>query len=329
MKSTIISLVAAFAIQQTTGHATFQDLWVNGFLNAGTCIRTPPSNNPVTSVSSTDIRCNVGGTKGVSGKCTVAAGTSVTVEMHQQSGDRSCANEAIGGAHYGPVIVYMSKVSDSSTADGSTGWFKIFEDGWAPANKGAGDNDHWGTNDLNSCCGKMDVKIPADIPAGDYLLRAEVIALHVAGSTGGAQFYMSCYQLTVTGGGSATPATVKFPGAYAASDPGILINIHAAISTYVVPGPAVYSGGTIKSAGSPCSGAAATASAVTTLKTAVTSTKAAAATGTAAAGSSGNSAGCAAARFEQCGGNNFGGCTTCASGTTCVGVSAPYYYQCQ
>jgi cellulase len=48
----------------------------------------------------------------------------VTVEMHQQNGDRSCASEAIGGAHYGPVMVYMSKVSDSSTADGSSGWFK-------------------------------------------------------------------------------------------------------------------------------------------------------------------------------------------------------------
>ena len=34
-----------------------------------------------------------------------SAGDSVTVEMHQQPGDRTCANEAIGGAHYGPVIV--------------------------------------------------------------------------------------------------------------------------------------------------------------------------------------------------------------------------------
>lgn len=44
--------------------------------------------------------------------------------MHQQNGDRSCTNEAIGGSHYGPVMVYMSKVDDSSKADGSSGWFK-------------------------------------------------------------------------------------------------------------------------------------------------------------------------------------------------------------
>lgn len=38
----------------------------------------------------------------------------------------------------------------------------------------------------------MNVLIPEDIAPGDYLLRAEVIALHVASATGGAQFYMSC-----------------------------------------------------------------------------------------------------------------------------------------
>jgi hypothetical protein len=91
----------------------------------------------------------------------------------------------------------MTKVADATTADGSTGWFKIFEDSWAAVvGSGDGTNDDWGTKDLNNCCGRMAVKIPSDIPAGDYLLRAEVIALHVAGSVGGAQFYMSCCKFT-------------------------------------------------------------------------------------------------------------------------------------
>jgi hypothetical protein len=55
-----------------------------------------------------------------------------------------------------------------------------------------GDNDNWGTKDLNTCCGRMNVLIPKDIPAGDYLLRAEALALHTASSVGGAQFYMTC-----------------------------------------------------------------------------------------------------------------------------------------
>lgn len=67
----------------------------------------------------------------------------------------------------------MSKVADAATADGSSGWFKVYENGWAAANKGAADNDYWGVKDMNSCCGKVDVKIPSDLQAGDYLLRAE------------------------------------------------------------------------------------------------------------------------------------------------------------
>lgn len=173
----------------------------------------------------------------------------------QQPGDRSCGNEAIGGAHYGPVLAYMTKVSNAATADGSTGWFKVFEDGWKknPSGWGGGD-DYWGVKDLNACCGKINVKIPSDIPAGDYLLRAEVIALHTASGVGGAQPYATCYQLRVTGGGSASPATVNFPGAYSASHPGIQVNIHTQMTSYSIPGPAVYSGGTSKTPGSACSG---------------------------------------------------------------------------
>ena len=33
------------------------------------------------------------------------AGDEITVEMHQQPGDRSCSNEALGGNHYGPMMV--------------------------------------------------------------------------------------------------------------------------------------------------------------------------------------------------------------------------------
>lgn len=40
------------------------------------------------------------------------------------------------------------------------------------------------------------------------------LALHGAGSYPGAQFYMECAQINITGGGSANPTTVSFPGAY-------------------------------------------------------------------------------------------------------------------
>jgi len=43
----------------------------------------PTSNTPVTNVMGSSVVCNVGGNRGVAGKCAVKAGGTVTVEMHQ------------------------------------------------------------------------------------------------------------------------------------------------------------------------------------------------------------------------------------------------------
>ncbi|KAH7327662.1 glycoside hydrolase family 61 protein [Rhizoctonia solani] len=230
------TLVTAFlAASGVHAHATFQQFWINGVDQGDKCVRKPASNSPVTSVTSNDLACNAGAAS-TSGICSVAAGTTVSVEMHQQPGDRNCANEAIGGNHDGPTIIYMAKVDNAATAAGSSAnWFKV-------AQTGLVSKDYWGTDVMNAACGKVTFKIPSSIPAGQYLVRAEVIALHVASSAGGAQFYMSCYQLQVTGGGNASPATVKFPGAYKATDPGILFNLYGSYTTYTIPGPAVFSG---------------------------------------------------------------------------------------
>jgi cellulase len=66
----VLSLLTSASV--VFSHATFQDLWVNGVDKVSTCVRLPPSNNPVTDVTSNDLRCNVGGTVGISGVCTVA-----------------------------------------------------------------------------------------------------------------------------------------------------------------------------------------------------------------------------------------------------------------
>jgi len=294
-QSIALSLFAAASVH---AHATFQDLWINGVDKVSTCVRLPLSNSPVTSVSGNDIACNANASA-APGKCSLKAGDTISVEMHQQSGDRSCSNEAIGGAHYGPTLIYMAKVSDAATAVGSSAnWFKIAATGYT--------GGQWGTQIMNTNCGKVTATIPAGIAPGDYLIRAEVIALHVAGSVGGAQFYMSCYQVTVTAGGSASPATVKFPGAYSATDPGILVDIHSGDqSGYKIPGPAVYGGTT----GGP----------TTTLSTTSTTSTS---TSTTTVPTSGT-----VAHYGQCGGTGWTGATGCVSPYTCTVVNA-YYYQC-
>ncbi|KAI6323928.1 hypothetical protein MCOR34_001696 [Pyricularia oryzae] len=301
----------------------------NFAIHGSQCARLPLSNSPVTNVASNDIRCNANSGP-VGRKCAVNAGSTVTVEMHQQNGDRSCSNEAIGGAHYGPVAVYLSKVDNAATSDGSGGWFKIFEDSWAKkTGSGSGDDDYWGTKDLNTCCGKMNVKIPSDIASGDYLLRAEALALHAAGSSGGGQFYITCYQITVAGSGSASPATVRFPGAFAQNHPGILVNIHSAMSGYSMPGPAVYSGGTTKAAGSACAGCESTCKVGSSpVGTAPSTPQPSSPAGGGGGGGGGGGSGCTVAKYQQCGGQGYTGCTTCAAGSTCKDVSPPFYSQC-
>ncbi|KAM7196557.1 glycoside hydrolase [Rhypophila sp. PSN 637] len=229
-------LLLAHYTSLIAGHATFQQAWAGSKDYGTTCVRMPPSNSPVTDVSSSSMACNVGGSKGVSGICEVAAGSSFSVEMHAQPNSRSCSEQAIGGNHYGPVIIYMAKVSDATSADGASAeWFKVDEFGY-----NAGDKT-WGTDLLNANCGKRTFTVPSKIPAGDYLVRAEAIALHAAGQVGGAQFYMSCFQVKVTGSsGGQVPDGVKIPGAYSAQDPGIKVDIYGnGFKEYTIPGPAI------------------------------------------------------------------------------------------
>jgi len=91
----------------------------------------------------------------------------------------------------------------------------------------------------------VSVQIPKCVSDGEYLLRIEHIGLHSSGSIGGAQLYISCAQLSVTGGTgtiNTAGALVSFPGAYKATDPGILFQLYWPIPTsYVNPGPAVVS----------------------------------------------------------------------------------------
>lgn len=52
----------------------------------------------------------------------------------------------------------------------------------------------------------------------------------MAQSKGGAQFYIACGQVKVTGGGGTIPRpTVKIPGVYTGNEPGILINIYSPV----------------------------------------------------------------------------------------------------
>lgn len=130
--------------------------------------------------------------------------------------------------------------ADCTTDTGvSNKWFKIQELGQKNA---AGD---WYMLDLYN--GQpYNVSIPQHLPDGQYLLRSELLALHRAQSEGGAEFYVSCTQLSISGGTTSTSIlstvpTTTFPGGYKTTDPGILIDVYQTGLNYsgLFPGPAV------------------------------------------------------------------------------------------
>lgn len=87
------------------------------------------------------------------------------------------------------------------------------------------------------------VTLPSNIAPGNYLIRHEILGLHLSTSKGGAEFYPACAQLKVGGSGTGTPKQselVSFPGGYSDDDPGIFDpSIFDEDVEYVFPGPAV------------------------------------------------------------------------------------------
>ncbi|KDN41024.1 hypothetical protein RSAG8_07730, partial [Rhizoctonia solani AG-8 WAC10335] len=116
-------------------------------------------------------------------------------------------------------------------------------------------------------------------------------------------------KINVTGGGSANPATVKFPGAYSPTDPGILFDLYGGYTSYTIPGPAVYV------PGSPTGGGGTPTTTTTRAATTTTSSAAPVSTGP------------VVVKYGQCGGQGWTGGTTCAAGSTCTVVNA-FYSQC-
>jgi hypothetical protein len=116
-------------------------------------------------------------------------------------------------------------------------WFKVFA---IPPVTNGGTSITFPSQGMST----VSFTLPKSLPTGQYLVRTEHIALHSAGSAGGAQLYISCAQINVTGGGSGSPGPlVAFPGAYTGNEPGILINIYYPIpASYTNPGPSIWKG---------------------------------------------------------------------------------------
>ncbi|KAL8281712.1 hypothetical protein RB597_009425 [Gaeumannomyces tritici] len=177
-----------------------------------------------------EMRCNVGAFQS----------QSRTKIADVKAGDKLGFKLAVGAmGHPGPSSVYLSKAPttvDKYQGDGD--WFKVYEDGVCDKSKDF-TRDAWCSYDKSV----IEFRLPKDVPNGDYLVRVEHIGLHQA-HFGQAEFYMSCAQVRVTGGGNGQPGPmIKFPGGYKKDDPSFNFSIYNGFKPYPMPGPAVWTGG--------------------------------------------------------------------------------------
>ncbi|KAL2194512.1 glycoside hydrolase family 61 protein [Corynascus similis CBS 632.67] len=223
------SSLAVLAAAGAQAHYTFPKAGTGGALTgeweAVRVTENRYSHGPVTDVSSTELTCYQAAAQGAPQTLDVKAGDSVTFSVDSELG------------HPGPLQFYMAKVPSGQTAadfDGSGAvWFKIYHDG--PSGLGT-ESITWPSSGKT----EVSVTIPSCVEDGEYLLRVEHIALHSAASVGGAQFYIACAQISVSGGSGSlnTGSLVSLPGAYSPTDPGIQFELYWPVPTeYINPGP--------------------------------------------------------------------------------------------
>jgi len=205
------SIVAAAALTSASAHTIMTQMVSGGTTyGVGVGIRVPSYDGPITDVTSQYMACNGGPNPTTATSTVIPVSAGSTIKVFWRHTLTSSSSDVIDASHKGPLMVYMKKVTDAKTDSGiGGGWFKISHDGYDTASK------TWAVTKLIANGGTQSITIPSCIANGQYLLRGELLALHGAGSTGGAQFYMECAQINVTGGsGAKTPSTVGIPGAY-------------------------------------------------------------------------------------------------------------------
>ncbi|KAJ3525159.1 hypothetical protein NMY22_g10693 [Coprinellus aureogranulatus] len=220
-----------FVYQITANGQTFTGAQPSGQRsNRKSVIRQVTKQDPIYGANNPAVNCGNGGGFSASDVASVNAGD--VLKFDWRAADLSQWRHDTG-----PIITYLADCGntpcnnfDSKKAK----WFKIDQQGYA------GNSGDWVQKKLMSRK-TVDVKIPDNVAPGNYLIRHEIIALHIADKFQGAEFYPSCAQLKIGGKGTGRPSAnelVSFPGGYSDNDKGIFGgNFYG--GKYTFPGPPI------------------------------------------------------------------------------------------
>jgi cellulase len=316
-------LSSTFSLLPHSADAHTQMNSVNG--NRQAIRRTTGFNSPVVNLQSPNMVCGINAAPSAAAPLPVRAGERVTTKwFHERDAP---TDGIIAESHKGPCNFYMAKLEPGQSLPTGAAWFKVFEDGFS--------NGKYCTDKLRENRGILPVTIPSQLASGRYLLRGEINALHEAfvpftSGSRGAQFYIYCAELQVTGGsnpGEPSPKTVM--PYLTTSSPGVVFNM------YNTPGSRYPQLGiNVATFTSPAAAAARPAAArPAPARPASTTTRRPAPRTTttrrpaAATPARPNASTPRVPQFGQCGGINFTGPKVCQAPFTCR-VSNPYYSQC-
>jgi len=230
-----IVLSALTFLPSVSAHGFVKTLVIDGKSYQGNVPNASPSPSVIRQISTID---PVKGASNPNLNCGQTAQKASLVADAQPGSALQFFWAAGGGQNWphntGPVITYMASCG-STTCDKfdstQAKWFKIDQAG--QDSKGV-----WAQQTLQSGA-PFNLTLPSNIAPGQYLMRHEIIALHLAQTVGGAEFYPSCSQVKIGGSGTGVPSsTVSFPGAYSDQDPGIFDpDVYNPGANYTFPGP--------------------------------------------------------------------------------------------
>ncbi|KIO32115.1 glycoside hydrolase family 61 protein [Tulasnella calospora MUT 4182] len=230
MKALLLATLLAQAVLPSLAHYTFPKLFIGSpptVLADWAAVRktlNADTGAPLTDPTSPLMRCYETNTAALTATYTINAGNIVGFKSN------------VPVDHPGHMSIYMAKAlpyASSEAAGSGNVWFKVAQ--WSPTvTAGSWNFPSQGQQSFQ-------FTLPLCLPNGDYLVRIEHIALHAAASYGGAQYYLACGQIKVVNGGNGTPSPlVSIPGLYTGNEPGILTNIYYGTTSYVPPGPPVW-----------------------------------------------------------------------------------------
>ncbi|KAJ7572663.1 glycoside hydrolase family 61 protein [Mycena floridula] len=242
------SVLSALLVQ-VFGHGQVMQVTIDGKDFLGTVpgqtgnpsiIRLVNTGDPIKTAHNPDLNCGTGAQPALD-VADANPGSVLEVKWTDEDGQGPWFHDI------GPMLTYLASCGDVSCDQFNTNnasWFKIQQDGKTS-------NGDWVQADLTT--GKpAKVTLPSNLAAGSYIMRHEIIALHLGNTEvdpvtlqGGAEFYVSCSQLKVGGSQNGKPLAselVKLPGAYSDTDPGIFDpTIFDPGASYIFPGPPIAS----------------------------------------------------------------------------------------